>query len=146
MDELEVADLLDDGYADIVFDEVDGDIELLEPEADDMTSERDEAVREEHGRKRIWHLAGHYVDDLSVAKYTLPEIEGWLSWDAHNLRHPHAFVHIFGKPDGREYYFDVSDRFADPCNDSPGDPGFETLCERLAEYVQERRENAARHN
>ena len=89
---------------------------------------------------RGWRLAGLYVDDVSMARYTLAEIEAWLGWDAANLRHknPDVFAVLArSQRDGGDYWIDLKWHFFDACNDSRGRPSFEKLCERLAAHVRE---------
>lgn len=108
-----------------------------------------QAVIDQYAEQRAWRLAGFYIDDVTMNRYTWKEVADWLSWDAYNLRHNHAQVAVVcerGEAAGGDYHLDISEHFANPCNDRVRTPSFETLATRLRDYVQMRRENASQNN
>lgn len=108
-----------------------------------------QAVIDQFGERRVWRLHGFYMEDLSMDRYTWSEIKEWLSWDAYNLRHNNACVSVVcerGDDAGGDWHLDVSEYFANPCNDRVRTANFETFATRLRDYVQMRRKNASQHN
>lgn len=108
-----------------------------------------QAVINGFGDKRVWRLAGFYMEDVTMTRYTYKEVSDWISWDAHNLRHNHPQVAVVcerGEEAGGDYHLDVSCYFSNPCNDRVRTPSFETLATRLRDYVQMRRKNASGNN
>lgn len=105
-----------------------------------------QAVIDEYGNRRVWRLTGLYVDDVSTARYTWAEIAAWLDWDACNLRHRHASIYaVCGRGEQGDFAIDLSPHFY-PCDQCGRTPSFATICERLRDYVQVRRLNAAKGN
>lgn len=110
---------------------------------------RKQAVIAEFGARRVWRLAGLYVDELSTARYTWHEIASWLAWDAYSLRHNHAQVTAIcerGGADGEDFHVDISSHFGNPSGDRVRTPSFETLCRRLRDYTADARANMAGRN
>jgi hypothetical protein len=108
-----------------------------------------EATKAQYRHQRIWRLGGLYVEDQSTARYTLAEIEGWLDWDAYNLRHNRAQVTLIcerPEAEGGAWVQNISERFANACNDRRPVPTFAHICERLATYVATRRADMSGNN
>lgn len=108
-----------------------------------------EAILARYRHVRAWRLAGLLLEDRSMARYTLAEIEAWSRWDGPAARHEQpdlAAILERSEADGGEYRLDLAGYFADYCGEGRPRPSFELFCERLAAYTADRRNLAAPKN
>lgn len=106
-----------------------------------------ERVINQYGKKRCWRLCGMFIEDRTQERYTYHQIAQWIDCEAYPLRHDHPAVSIVcERGDEGDYYIDVSDCFANPCNDKVPPQTFHNLAHRLALFVRKLQANLADNN
>lgn len=117
-------------------------------------AERDEARRttesliEANRGRRSWRLCGTYLEDRTMAKYTLSELEAWRDWAAYFRFDRLVFglsVECVDTDEQPLVAIDWTDAFADCCG-NPKRFDFEAICQDLYKYTQERRALASPNN
>lgn len=102
------------------------------------------ALRAEHGAKRVWRLAGLYLEEASVARYTLAEIEEWLEVFAAAFDCDKPVYSLVCETAEGDRWVDVSWRFQS--YEPRRAHEFEEICTSLRNFTDLRRRGAASNN
>ncbi|HEY4759761.1 MAG TPA: hypothetical protein VIH42_04200 [Thermoguttaceae bacterium] len=97
---------------------------------------------------RCWRLAGFYIEDQSMARYTLAEIDEWVHWDSQNLKMKHPSVIAQADNSGiAPLCVDFSGYFEEVCGGRvPATRSHDALCRRLAAFIDEQKVAASSQN
>ena len=99
--------------------------------------------------RRVWALAGLFLGDQTISRYTLEELEAWRDWAAYfRFRNPTVYVHAVDGNDEPQLSLDWSAYFEDVCCE-PGTQESENMTQMaadLAEFVNKRRHRLAGRN
>lgn len=102
------------------------------------------ALRAEFGGQRVWRLTGLYLEDASLRRYTLAEIEAWLEVFAAAFDCDHPVYSLVCETPAGDRGIDISWRFQS--YEPRRAQSFENLCASLRDFTELRRRGAAGNN